>query len=156
MQLSIYRTDPYTKPSDNRTRTTAKFRFTGGSRGKGKSGLELGGAAWARQGAECWVSAPELIDGDPETVWTGAGTGPWAVAVDLGGTIPLEVLDIEYASEPWESVNVLGTEDLLEWFDLMAISETPVPCRAVFFDFPGEENGTAPVVGDIWWEEEAR
>ena len=115
--------------------------------------MEAGGAAWARAVENKWVAAPELIDGDPETVWTGARAGPWAVAVDLGGTIPLAGLDIEYATEPWEAGNVLGTEDLLEWFDLTAITNLPVKCRAVFFDFPDDGDGTAPAIGEIGWEE---
>ena len=142
-----------TKPSDNRTRTTSKFRFTGGSRSGKKSGLEAGGAAWARAGENRWVAASELIDGDPETVWEGAGARPWAVAVDLGETIQLEVLDIEYAGEPWESVNVLGTEDLLEWFDLTALTNLPVKCRAVFFDFQGGGDTKTPAIGEIEWQE---
>ena len=141
-----------TKPSDNQGRTTSKFRYTGLARSGKLSGLEAGGAAWARAGENQWVAAPELIDGDPETVWTGARAGPWAVAVDLGGTIPLAGLDIEYATEPWEAVNVLGTEDLLEWFDLTAITNLPVKCRAVFFDFQGSGDGKAPALGEIGWE----
>ena len=85
--------------------------------------MEAGGAAWARAGENRWVAAPELIDGDPETVWEGAGAGPWAVAVDL-----------------------------LEWFDLTAITNLPVKCRAVFFDFPDDGDGTAPAIGEIEWE----
>ena len=51
-----------------------------------------------------------------------------------------------------EAVNVLGTEDLLEWFDLTAITNLPVKCRAVFFDFPDDGDGTAPAIGEIEWE----
>ena len=114
--------------------------------------MEAGGAAWARAGENRWVAAPELIDGDPETVWTGAGAGPWAVAVDLGEILQLEAMDIEYSGEPWEAVSVLGTEDLLKWFDLSAITNLPVPCRAVFFDFPCDGGETAPAIGEMVWE----
>ena len=97
---------------------------------------------------------PELIDGDTNTLWTGAGFAPWAVAIDLGDTLQLESVDIEYAAEPWAEVGVLGTEDLLEWFDLMSITNRPVPCRAIFFDFRGDGSEKTPAIQDIGWEEE--
>ena len=49
-------------------------------------------------------------------------------------------------------MNVLGTEDLMEWFDLTAMTNLPVKCRAVFFDFPGGD-GKDPAIGEIGWEE---
>ncbi len=141
-----------THPGNNRMHTAFRFRYSPGARsakGAGRIAGAQGWKVWARGGEGDWVGAPELVDGDPETVWTGTEAGPWAVAVDLGEVIPLEALDIEFAGEPWESVNVLGTEDLLEWFDLMAITNPPVSCRAVFFDFREGQRGQVPGVREI-------
>ena len=84
----------------------------------------------------------------------GGGAGPWVVAVDLGGTVELEGMEIEYAGEPWESVNVLGTEDLREWFDLVAITNRPVSCRALFFDFREDGFADFPAIQEIRWVED--
>ena len=141
-----------THPGNNRMHTASRFLYSPVARcakTAERVAVEKGCAAWARNGDGDWDAAPELIDGDPATVWQGAGAGPWAVAVDLGGTTPLAGIEIEYAGEPWEAVNAMGTEDLLEWFDLMAITNPPVPCRAVFFDFQGDLRGRAPRIREI-------
>ena len=144
------------RPGDNRTRTDSPFRYMPSRSSTKSEGSEWAGScvrAWARAGDGGWMPVPELVDGDAETVWEGEGAGPWAVAVDLGGTVELEGMEIEYAGEPWESVNVLGTENLLDWFDLKAITNPPVPCRAVFFDFQRDgEGGRVPSIGEMGLE----
>ena len=98
--------------------------------------------------------APELVDGDTNGVWTGlAGAAPWAVAVDFRRTVRLGGVETLFDGEPWSRGGMLGTEDLLEWFDLGLVTNWPVPCRAIFLELQ-EEAGEAPAIREIRWEEE--
>ena len=110
-------------------------------------------AVWARSGAGDWHAAPELVDGDGVRPWTGDPEAlSWAIALDFGESLPLRNLDILFAGEPWPEIGRMGTDDLLEWFDLDGIADGPVSCRAIYLYFRGEGSGTPPSVREVRWE----
>jgi hypothetical protein len=106
--------------------------------------------AEARSGDAPWAAAPELVDGDTNTLWIGnAGAPSWAIALDFGESIPLQNLDILYAGLPWTNIGVMGTGDLLEWFDLGLLTNGSIPCRALYLHFPNDGSGSAPAIREI-------
>ena len=110
--------------------------------------------AWARGTGSGWTPAPELVDGDPDTVWRGReGEEAWAILVDFGQSLPLRNVDMVYACQPWPEVGVIGSDDLREWFDLGRVDRWPVSCRAIYFGFPGDGSGVPPALREIEWEE---
>ena len=145
------------REGDNHASTPSRFRYSTAARSaKGDGAMSLEKApvlAWARSGGE-WRLAPELVDGDTNGVWTGMeGSAPWAVAVDFRRTVRLGGVETLFDGEPWSRGGMLGTEDLLEWFDLGLVTNWPVPCRAIFLELQ-EEAGEAPAIREIRWEEE--
>ena len=145
------------REGDNHASTPSRFRYSTAARsakGDGAMSVEKSPVlAWARSGGE-WRLAPELVDGDTNGVWTGlAGSAPWAVAVDFRRTVRLGGVETLFDGEPWSRGGMLGTEDLLEWFDLGLVTNWPVPCRAIFLELQ-EEAGEAPGIREIRWEEE--
>ncbi len=106
-----------------------------------------------RDGNAPWVPAPELADGDLQTVWTGTGTAlEWAVAADLGERLDLETVRIVFSGEAWTNYSVLGTTDMETWRDLDQIEDGPVPCRALFIQLREGEPGRAPSIGELQWQ----
>ena len=111
--------------------------------------------AAARSGAGEWTAAPTLVDGDPDTVWTGtAEAGAWTAAVDFEDCLPLLGVDIRFAGPP-RAAGILGTSDRMAWYDLGLVTNWPVPCRALYFQFPDDGTGAPPVIREILWEEGA-
>jgi len=145
-----------TRWSDNRTRTRSRFPYSSIARSAKALALEplaSGATAWARSGEGDWAVVPMLLDGT-DSGWTGEpGAGPWAVALDFGEIIPLGDLGIDVAEDLGFNVGMLGTEDLIEWFDLESITNWPISCRAVFFDFRDDGTDEPPVIQEIRWEE---
>ena len=129
--------------------------MSAGAVSAGADGVAAAGPwAWARGTGSGWTAVPELVDGDPGTVWTGrAGEEAWAVMVDFGQSLPLQSVDIVYEHQPWPEVGVIGSEDLREWFDLGRVDRWPVSCRAIYFGFPGDGSGVPPALREIEWEE---
>lgn len=151
-----------TKWADNRTRTTSRFPYSNLARSlvarsgktEGAETLKSWPSVWARSGAGGWTAAPELVDDDDETIWTGEpDAGPWAVAFDFGETIPLQSLDLRFADDPGWAGGLLATEDLVRWFDLQSVTNWPAACRALFFDFHDDGSGRPPAIREIEWEE---
>lgn len=148
--------------SDNVTRTRSRFPYSNlarslarSAKAAGTGAVVSGPTAWARSGAGAWAAAPELVDGDTATTWAGEpGAGTWAVALDFGDIIPLADLELQLADDYLIDIDLLGTEDLLEWFDLDAITKWPVACRALFFDFRDAASGEPPAIREIRWKEE--
>ena len=106
-----------------------------------------------RDGNAPWVLAPELADGDLQTVWTGTGTAlEWAVAADLGERLDLETVRVVFSGEAWTNYSVLGTADMETWRDLDQIEDGPVPCRALFIQLREGEPGRAPSIGELQWQ----
>jgi hypothetical protein len=109
-------------------------------------------SAWSRSGMSAWKATPELADGNTRTVWQGRpAESPWMVALDFGHTVPREQPDILFADEPWDNVGMMGTCDLLEWFDLRLTTNWPIPCRALFLHFPDAGSDRAPAIREIQW-----
>jgi hypothetical protein len=112
--------------------------------------------AWVRSGVAEWQLAPELTDGDSETLWRGsADSTSWSIALDFEEVVPLQALDLIYADQPWTEVGVMATEDLVEWMDLERVADRPVNCRALFLHFGEDGSGHPPAIREIEWEEEA-
>jgi len=110
-------------------------------------------AAWARSGEGEWVAASELLDGDPETIWTGdPEAASWSVTIDFAEILPLMSLDLFYEELPWEHIGVTGTADMLEWMNLDEVKTRPVDCRAIYLYFHGEGASPAPSIRDIEWK----
>jgi hypothetical protein len=110
--------------------------------------------AWAKSGDGEWLSAPELVDGDLETVWTGEpGAGPWSVAVDFEEVLDLHGVEVHFAGEPWTVFDAMGSENLDTWLDLGLATSRPLQIRALFFQFRPEGRETAPSLREIEWEE---
>ncbi len=143
-----------TRPGDNRVRTASRFPYSSAAARSAHRIEAASPAAWARSGEGDWAPAPELVDGDVDTVWTGAFPGPWAVALDYGDIIQLQDAEIQFAADPWPNVGMMGTDDLQNWFDLRSIPTWPVSCRAVYFDFRDDGSGLAPAIQEIRREEE--
>lgn len=163
-----------TRWADNRTRTSSRFPYSNLARssaarsakeGKGvrdrtmevcgPAGLLSWPSVWARSGSGDWAEAPELVDGDEETVWTGeSDAGPWAVALDFGEIVGLTDMELQLADDVRNDIGMLATDDCLRWFDLNAITNWPVSCRAVFFDCRDDGSGAPPAIREIRWEEE--
>lgn len=119
-----------------------------------KSMRVSGPAAWARSGEGDWTAAPEVVDGDPETIWRGdRDSSAWALTVDLEAVIPLQQMDIFYADQPWAEVDVLGAVEVGEWFDLGQAAERPVSCRFLFIQFLDNGSDEAPAVDEVEWTE---
>lgn len=115
-----------------------------------------GPRAEARSDQSDWAPAPELVDGDTNTVWIGdAGAATWSIAVDLREVMPLQRLDLLFDGGPWSDFSVLGTADQVEWVDLDQAAEFPVPCRALFIQLRGDGSGTSPAIRDIQWNQTA-
>jgi len=111
--------------------------------------------AWAKSGDGAWEEAPELVDGDEETFWEGdPAATTWSVALDFGRSRTLHGVEIFCADEAWADVGMIGSADLVEWFDLDLISEWPVSCRALYLHFRQDGTGTAPSILGIRWEED--
>ena len=109
--------------------------------------------AVARSGNGEWTEAASLVDGDTNTVWTGAaGAESWTVALDFEEPISLESLEIDYAGAAWAEVGVVGTGDLVEWYNLEDLEELPVACRALYLSFRGDGSGAVPAIREINWE----
>ena len=109
--------------------------------------------AVARGSDTDWTAAPNLVDGDTNTLWIGnAGASSWSLVLDFEESLPLDNLDILFAGEPWPEVGLMGTDNLREWFDLEQISIWPVPCRAVYIYLNGRGAGSAPAIREILWE----
>ncbi len=112
--------------------------------------------AWARSAGGEWTAAPELVDGDPGTLWRGqAGPSGWSIALDFGDDVPVENPELLYEDLPWLHVGRMGTRDLLDWFDLDPIDTWPVPCRSLYFDLPNPGSSTPPAIREILWEPES-
>jgi DUF971 family protein len=110
--------------------------------------------AWAKSGEGKWEAAPELVDGDWNTVWTGeSGLGPWSVAVDFEEVLDLNGVEVHFAGEPWTVFEAMGSENLETWLDLGLATNRPLPIRALFFQFRPEGRETAPSLREIKWEE---
>jgi hypothetical protein len=108
--------------------------------------------AWARNGTEAWKAAPELVDGNVDTVWVGAAEAwIWSLAVDFEEAIPLHAVELDYAGEPWMDMDVLGSEDLETWVDLGSAIHLPVDIRWLFFQFRGDGDA-GPALREIHWE----
>ena len=106
----------------------------------------------ARSGDSPWAAAPELVDGDTNTLWIGAaGATSWAIALDFGECIALQNLDVFCEKGSWTKVGVMGTPDLREWRDLSLSAAGPVPCRALYFYFPDDGSGHPPAIREIQW-----
>ncbi len=126
----------------------AKFSFS-------DDGEAPGPAAWVRQGQAGWIPAPELVDGDSNTVWTGiARVYPCSIAMDFGESLALRSLEIDFEGLPWPEMAGMGTEDLREWFDLESMPPGPVRCRALYFDLRDGGSGATPAIREIRWEED--
>ena len=109
--------------------------------------------AVARSGNGEWTEAASLVDGDTNTVWTGAaGAESWTVALDFEEPVSLESLQIDYAGAAWAEVGVVGTGDLVEWYNLEDLEELPVACRALYLSFRGDGSGSVPAIREINWE----
>jgi hypothetical protein len=109
--------------------------------------------AVARGSDTDWTAAPSLVDGDTNTLWTGnADATSWTIALDFEESISLKSLNIVYEGGPWPEVVWLGTDNMLEWFDLEQVSAWPVSCRAIYLIFRGDGSGTIPVIREIQWE----
>ncbi len=158
-----------TQSRDNRTRTSSRFPYASAFRsakqaavdvdvpagGGGNAGSVFRPAAWARSGVQGWAPAPELVDGDTNTVWRGrAGESSWAAAVDFMESLSLENAGLLGEGLPRANIGLLGTEDLLKWVDLESITHWPIPCRALFFDIQDDGSGEPPVLREILWDEE--
>jgi len=110
--------------------------------------------AWARSDGGEWVAAPELLDGDPETLWIGdPEAASWSVTIDFAEVLPLMSLELFYEDIPWDQVGVMGTVDRLEWVNLDAVEDRPVDCLAIYLFFYGEGISPAPSIREIEWEE---
>ena len=108
--------------------------------------------AWARDGQSGWVLAPELVDGDEDTIWRGTPEArSWAVALDFGERVPLQAVDIVYENSPWTKVGALGTADMMEWRDLDGGDPGPVACRILYLDFREGDGDAAPAIREIDW-----
>jgi hypothetical protein len=117
------------------------------------SRIESWPLAWARGSGSGWSAAPNLVDGDTNTLWIGSAVdSSWSIALDFEETIPLQSLDILDEGEPWPVVGVMGTDDLLEWYDLGQATNRPVACRAIFIYFHGDGSGSVPAIREIQWE----
>ncbi len=143
-----------TRPGDNLVRTASRFPYSSAAARSAHRIEAASPAAWARSGEGDWAPAPELVDGDVDTVWTGAFPGPWAVALDFGDIIQLQDAEIQFAADPWPNVGMMGTDDRQHWFDLQSIPTWPVACRAVYFDFRDDGSGLAPAIQEIRREQE--
>ena len=109
--------------------------------------------AVARSGNGEWTDAASLVDGDTNTVWTGTpGAESWTVALDFEEPVSLESLQIDYAGAAWAEVGVVGTGDLVEWYNLEDLEELPVACRALYLSFRGDGSGAVPAIREINWE----
>jgi hypothetical protein len=118
--------------------------------------VETGPRAEARSDLSEWVPAPELVDGDTNTVWTGdAGASTWSIAVDLDQVVLLHSLDLHFAGVPWGDYSVMGTADRLEWVDLDQAAERPVACRALYIQLRGDGSGIAPAIREIQWNQDS-
>lgn len=110
---------------------------------------------WARSGETDWTVAPELVDGDVQTIWRGAaGSTSWSLALDFEDTVPLMQLEMVYEGLPWTKVEALGAVAVAEWFDLDQVLERPVNCRFVFIQFLDDGSGSAPVLRELDWEKD--
>ena len=122
---------------------------------EGVSGQETRKVAWARAADGGWEMAPELVDNDPETVWTGdAGLAEWALVADLGRLIRLESVEVDFAGPAWEGIEGMGAVAPEEWFGLDGALGNPVACRYLYLRLKDEQGGIPPAIREIRWEEE--
>jgi Malectin domain/Papain family cysteine protease len=111
-------------------------------------------AVWVRSGNLEWEAAPELMDGNPATVWTGSPhAAEWAIAIDFGAVIPLESLELFYDAVPWDQVAVMGSANMEEWVDLNEIDDPSIDCRALYLVFMDDRSDSTPAVSEIHWKE---
>lgn len=111
--------------------------------------------AWAHGNGSDWVAAPELVDGDTNTVWVGnPGESPWSVALDFEESIPVQNVNLLFCGTTWTNMGAIGTSDLLEWRDLSRATNWPMPVRALFFEFRDDGSETPPAIREIQWEEQ--
>ena len=74
--------------------------------------------------------------------------------MDFRRAVRLGSVEVLCDGGPWSRGGAMGTEDLLEWFDLGLVTNWPVPCRAIFLELQEEETGGVPGIREIRWEEE--
>jgi hypothetical protein len=111
-------------------------------------------SAQARSGQDGWAAAPELVDGDPDTLWRGVpGAATWAVALDFEEALPLKNLDILYETAPWPAVSVMGATEPEAWFELDPDGAQPIDCRFLYLQFLDDGSGAAPALRELEWEE---
>ena len=114
-----------------------------------------GPLAVARSGTGDWIDASVLVDGNPDTGWSGEpGAATWSVALDFEEPIALAACEIEFAGEAWPAWSMLGSSDLENWQALDPAADWPVACRAVFIQLRAGDTGGFPVIREIHWMEE--
>ena len=118
-------------------------------------GTGAGPLAVARSGAGDWIDASALVDGDPDTCWSGEpGVATWSVALDFEEAIALADCAVDFAGAAWTELSLLGSADLVQWQVLEPAAEWPMACRAIFIQLRAGNLDGVPVIREIHWSEE--